>query len=90
MLRQGFRNGHYIDVCASDSLDSRLQLFTEKGKKGYHRFSEKGNYKIEIKAESSNACRVGRMLLIVGYDGEWKNTHVITTRENRLFMPWKV
>ena len=60
MIRRGYRNGHYIDVCASDSIDTRLQVISRKGLKGYHRFDKPGMYKFELSAEASTPCSFGR------------------------------
>jgi hypothetical protein len=87
-MHQGHKYGHYIDICASDSIEPTLQIISQKAKKGYHRFKESGIYRIELSAEADRPCRAGHLMLTVRHDGNWNNLHVISARESRPFIHW--
>ena len=76
-MRKGYENGHYIDICQADSVLGRLQIISQKAKKGYHLFSDAGLYKIELTAEATKPCRFGSCTLMVDFDpAHWENLKV--------------
>lgn len=85
----GNRNGRYVDICATDSIDKRFQVISEKHAKGYHRFNESGLYKIELSAECSRPCWRGHFALTVSCEAQrWDSLKVVSTKECRRFMGW--
>jgi hypothetical protein len=89
MMRQGHRYGRYIDICASDSIDKRFQVISQKWTKGYHRFRQSGTYKLELSAEGATPCSYSHFMLIVGYHAEqWKELTVISANEARKWWTW--
>ena len=89
-MSRGYRNGHYVDVCASDSIDHRLQLISQKALKGYHRFSESGVYRCELSAEAEKPCHTAHFVMNIHYDNrDWSGLRVISTTESRAFLHWK-
>ncbi len=90
-LFSGYRRGHYIDICATDSIDRRLQIKSQKSRKGYHRFNASGTYRLELSAESSNPHWAGHLFITVRYDADnWENLRVISSQEGRPFLPWRL
>lgn len=84
LIRHGYRNGHYIDICATDSVDPRFQVISQKWFKGYHRYSQSGVYEIEMTAEASTPCSFGHLLMTVRHDAEdWKNLRIEAVRSGR-------
>jgi hypothetical protein len=82
-------NGAYVDVCASDSIDNKLRVISQKWIKGYHRFVESGRYKIELSAECARPCWRGHFALTVSYDArKWDALRVVSTKECKRFMGW--
>jgi hypothetical protein len=81
-MSSGFRNGHWIDVCASDSVKSRLQVISQRHLlRGYHSFSEHGLYRFQLVAECSNWHWKGTAFITVRYDGHWDNLRVVAINE---------
>jgi hypothetical protein len=90
-MERGDRRGHYIDICAADSVNGRFQMISQKAQKGYHSYSEAGTYKLELSVEASSFHIKGRMLLILRYEpDDWRELSVISTRTKHRFIPWKV
>jgi hypothetical protein len=88
-LRRGYRNGHYIDVCAADSIDPQLQLLTQKGLKGYHRYPDDGVYTIELTAEADKPCSFGSFKFLIGHDGtDWQKLAVIAATPGPKWLRW--
>jgi hypothetical protein len=88
-MRRGYKNGHYIDVCAADSVDNRFQVISQKWTKGYHRFHQSGVYRLQLCAEALWPSSFSHFALTVGYDNRrWNDLHVISARETRRWMPW--
>jgi hypothetical protein len=79
-MPRGDRNGWYVDVCAADSVDPRLQILTMKGVvRGYHRFEKPGTYKIELSAEAAKPCKFDTMKLTVRHDGKhWDKLAIVS------------
>jgi hypothetical protein len=89
ILRFGYRNGCYINICASDSIDSSLHVVSLKGTKGYQRFYEEGIYTIELSAEGINPCSFGRLSIDVEHDGkDWQNLKVVSVRKGKKWSRW--
>ena len=92
-MRRGERNGLYVDVCASDSVDPTLQIISQKALKGRHRFDKSGLYKIELCAEADTPCSFGHFALCVRYEvGNWDSLHVVSIKQQRRLMlsPWRM
>jgi hypothetical protein len=88
-MPRGYRYGHYIDICAADSVDPRLQIISQKGLKGYHRFETGGIYRLELSAEAINPYYAGHLLISLRHDAvNWENLHVVSTKEGHPFLPW--
>jgi hypothetical protein len=81
-MRSGHQNGWYVDICAADSIDPRLQFLSLKGvERGYHKYSEEGIYTIELTAEASKPCKFDHLTLTVGHDGKnWEGLTVISAK----------
>jgi hypothetical protein len=82
MLR-GRKNGAYVDICSTDTVDPRLKILSQKGiKRGYHRFDKAGTYTIELSAEALKPCAFGTLSLTMNYDGKnWKNLAIVSARQ---------
>ncbi len=88
-IRYGYKNGHYIDICATDSIDPRFQIISQKWMKGYHRFSQTGTYEIEMTAEAAKPCSFGHFVIKLGYEtGSWKSLRIESAREGRGLSRW--
>jgi hypothetical protein len=81
-MRQGHANGWYVDICAADSIDPRLQFLSLKGiERGYHKYSSDGIYTVELSAEASKPCSFDRLTLTIAYDEkDWTNLQVISAK----------
>ncbi len=89
MLRYGYRNGWYVNICAADSIDPRLQILSLKWTKGYHRFGKTGIYRIELTAEAMKPCSFGHLILEIFHDkNDWKKLSVISAKPGRLWSRW--
>ena len=89
MIRQGYRNGHYIDICSADSIDPRLQLLSQKGLKGYHRFRDPGIYTLELTAEGMKPCSFGKFTLTISHDGrDWEGLRVLSAEQGGGLLRW--
>jgi hypothetical protein len=89
IIRMGYRNGSYIDICSTDSVDKRLQVISQKWTKGYHRFEKTGIYRIEMTAEGLKPCSFGRFILTVKFDANnWKDLQVISAQHGKKFLRW--
>lgn len=79
-MHRGYKNGWYVDVCASDSIDPRLQIISLRGiKRGYLKYSDPGTYKIELSAEADRPCSFACLDLIVSHDGKnWESLEVLS------------
>ena len=85
-LRRGDRNGKFVDVCASDEIDPRLQIISQKATKGYNRYSDPGSYEFEISAEAHAPCSNGKLLLHVCFDGKRSDSlEVIFSKSSRKY-----
>jgi hypothetical protein len=82
-MKRGERNGHYVDVCAADSIDPRLQILTMKGlTRGYQRFQKSGEYTLELSAEAQGSCCSGGFNITVKNDGKnWKNLEIVSAKQ---------
>jgi len=88
-IRKGYANGHYVDICATDSVINQFYLVSEKSKKGYHYYKKSGNYKIDMTAEASKPCSFSRFSLTVDFDAtNWKNLKVICADEGKKLFRW--
>jgi hypothetical protein len=86
-LRRGHENGHWIDVCACDSVTGIFEIISQKRLSGYHRYNRSGTYRIELSAEAVKPCRFGEIALTVKYDNSnWRKLMVIGTEEKRVFI----
>jgi hypothetical protein len=82
-LDKGYERGAYIDICASDSIDQRFQIISQKSTRGYHRFNESGVYRLELSAEAAKPCKAARMILQIHYESmKWQSLRVISVRES--------
>ncbi len=89
IIRTGYRNGCYIDICATDSVDERFQVISQKWTKGYHRFEKSGLYRMELTAESAKPCSFGRFNLTAKFDAaNWKNLQVVSAEHGKKFLRW--
>jgi hypothetical protein len=82
IMRHGYKNGGYVDVCYVDSVFSTLQIQSLKGiKRGYHKFNKAGIYSIELSVEAAKPCSFGHLIMTVLYDGkDWRNLEIISAR----------
>jgi hypothetical protein len=82
IMRHGYKNGGYVDVCSADSVFSTLQIQSLKGiKRGYHKFDKAGIYSIELSVEAAKPCSFAHLTLAVLCDGkDWRNLEVISAR----------
>lgn len=78
-MRCGHKNGWYVDVCAADSTDPRLQVISLGGSKGRHRFGEPGIYTLELCAEAAKPCSFGHLTIHVSHDEKnWNKLKVVS------------
>lgn len=88
-IRRGYKNGHYIDICATDSVDPRFQVISQKWMKGYHRFPQSGEYEIEMTAEAATPCSFGHFAIRLHYEtGNWKSLRIQSVREGKGLLRW--
>ena len=88
-IRHGKRNGHYIDICSTDSVDKTFQIISQKWTKGYHRFAKSGTYKIEMTAEAAKPCSFGHFNLVLNFDqNNWKSLQVVAAEHGKRFLRW--
>lgn len=78
-MKSGYRFGHYIDICAADSVKNKFGIISQKALKGYHRFGQSGLYKLEVTAEAHGFCRQARMTITLRYSSQkWNDLHVVS------------
>lgn len=88
-LSHGRRRGWYIDICASDEIDTRLRIISLKGLRGYHRFSGDGVYTMELSAESTWLTSPGFLRLKVRHDGRnWDKMEIISAEVGKKHFRW--
>jgi hypothetical protein len=87
-MRKGYRQGHYIDICASDSCDPRLKIISQRQLRGYHMYPDHGTYTLELCAEARKPCHSGRFMIKVKHTGNPDGLHVVTTREGSDLFNW--
>jgi len=86
VIPRGYRSGHYVDICATDSVDKSFQVISQKWTKGYHRFRKSGKYRLEIKSEAMKPCFFGSLTITLDYDAtDWKNLRVVSAKEGKRF-----
>jgi hypothetical protein len=89
MIRQGYGNGHYIDICSTDSITNGLQIISQKSKKGYHLFQKSGTYKIQMTVEALKPCSFGHFSLTVRFDGaSWENLQIVEAEHGKGILRW--
>ena len=84
----GFRYGHYINICFSDSVDPSLKITSQKHDRGYHRYEEHGVFTFELRAEAAKPCHFGLFMIKVKYTGGPNGLCVLTTRAGNNFFNW--
>jgi hypothetical protein len=88
-FRKGYENGHYIDICATDSVMRKFQIISQKSKKGYHYFDKSGIYRIEMTAEASKPCSFGHFSLTVNFDAtNWRDLKVVSAEHGKKLLRW--
>lgn len=67
----------YVNICGVDEATRALVVFSEKLQKGYHRFSEPGEYVIsfEIHAASPSLAHHGQ--ITVKHEGDWERAQIV-------------
>jgi hypothetical protein len=89
LIRKGYDNGHYIDICATDSVMKKLQIISQKSKKGYHFFNESGTYKLDMTAEALKPCSFSHFSLTVKFDAtNWKGLQVVSAEHGKRLLRW--
>jgi hypothetical protein len=89
MIRRGYENGHYIDVCSTDSITKGLQVISQKSKKGYHLYRKSGTYRIQMTAEALKPCSFGHFNLTVKFDEmNWKSLQVVCVEHEKKILRW--
>ncbi len=88
-MRQGYGNGHYIDICSTDSVMKKLQMISQKSKKGYHYFDKSGIYRMEMTAEALKPCSFGHFSLTVKFDANnWKDLQIMSAEHGKGLLRW--
>jgi len=89
LMRWGHENGHYIDICSTDSVAKRFKIHSQKSTRGYHNFDKSGVYKLDLAAEALTPCSFGKFSITVNFDGgNWKNLQILSVKPGRKWSRW--
>lgn len=69
---------HLINVCGvEEDIKPTLRVYSEKGERGYHRFTDPGIYKFYLQT-LCNGSSTGTATLVVSFDNnDWQNLYIV-------------